>query len=247
MDEKNKLITEFASSLSNTIGADSLRIAVNHLTLVLSEFDVSAKSTELAPVDTESEKLLKRFLATKKVEGRSEKTLERYQYIIARLYKEMMVPFTEMNVYTLRFYLAQLEQNGCNENTVNGIRSIFCSFFGWLHDEGVIDKNPTSNLGIVKCKKVVRKPFTNVELELIKANCPSARDRAIVELLLATGCRIEEATSLNIADLNFSSQECKVLGKGNKERIVFLNDVCCLHVQKYLLERSDCNEALFVW
>lgn len=246
MNTKNALINEVASMLSTDFSADQSRKVVQKLTIALEKYDVSTKCTEIAVVDTESEMLLKKFLATKHVEGRSAKTIQRYQYILTRYYQASNIPFVETDVYALRLYLAQLETQGCNDNTINGIRSIFCSFFGWLFNEGFIDKNPTANLGAVKCKKVVRKPFSNTELELIKNNCETLRDRAIVEFLLSTGCRISEVTALNVSDINFATQECTVLGKGNRERVVFLNDVCVLHLKRYLNSRDTDNDILFV-
>ena len=115
-----------------------------------------------------------------------------------------------------------------------------------MHDEGFLEKNPASNLGTIKCKKEIRKPYSKIELELLKNACPTLRDRAIIEFLLSTGCRIEEVMNLNISDIDFIKQECMVLGKGNKERVVFLNDVCAMHLKNYLDSREDSNEALFI-
>lgn len=246
METKSRFLSEVMAQLSESFDLDLLKSIEASLLMALKNYEISDKCEAIAVRETESEKYLRTFLATKKLEGRSEKTIERYRYILARYYSTMLVPFKDTDVYTLRLYLAQLEQDGCSDNTINGIRCVFSSFFGWLHNEGFIDKNPTSNLGVVKCKKVIRKPYSNVELEKIRDACVKDRDRAIIEFLLSTGCRIEETTNLNIQDINFITQEVKVLGKGNKERIVFLNDVACLYLNKYLNCRSDSSEALFV-
>lgn len=246
MENKTKLLSEFAALLPNTFTADEIRAATSALTMALKDYDVVPASRAIAPVDTESEKLLKKFLATKRVEGRSEKTIERYRYIIARFYHSINCPLDEVDVYALRLYLAELEQAGSNSNTINGVRAVLSSFYGWIHNEGFIDKNPAANLGVVKCKKVIRKPYTGAELELIKGACRTLRDRALVEFLLATGCRVDEVTNLDIDDVNFITREVTVLGKGNKERVVFLNDVCVLHLSKYLDSRKDDGRALFV-
>ena len=246
MDYRSKIISDFITSLSDLVDGESLRIVADKMTLILSDYDVAPKCTALATVDTESEMLLKKFLATKRVEGRSAKTIERYRYIISRYYRTADVSFKDTDVYALRLYLAKLEMEGCKDSTINGIRAVFCSFFGWLYNEGFIDKNPTANLGVIKCKKVVRKPYSNTELELIKRSCENPRDRAIVEFLLSTGCRISEVTKLNVSDINFVTQECTVLGKGNKERVVFLSDVCILHLRRYLDTRNTDSDILFV-
>lgn len=246
MDHRKNLISAFTELLSDRLDNTDMNTAVNALTIAIAEYDIQPKSTELMVINTESEMMLKKFLATKRLEGRSEKTIERYRYIIQRFYNTMGIPYKEVDVFALRLYLAQLEQNGCKDRTINGIRSIFSSFFSWLHDEGFIETNPSSNLSAIKCRKTIRKPYSNVELETIKNNCKTIRDRALIEFLLSTGCRINEATNLNRDDVNFTSQECKVLGKGNKERIVFMSDVCCMRLQEYLASRSDSEEALFL-
>lgn len=245
MDVKSKFITDFMSELSD-IEPSTLRKVTHRLTLIFENYELSEKCTALQVSDNESLMMLKKFLATKRVEGKSEKTVERYRYIITRFYNQMQIAFDEVDVFTLRLYLAQLEQSGCNDNTVNGIRCVFSSFFSWLHCEGMISSNPTSNLKPIKCKKVIRKPYSGVELELIKNNCKTLRDRAVVEFLLSTGCRVAEICALNIDDVNFQTQECKVLGKGNKERIVYISDICALHLNKYINSRTDSEDALFI-
>ena len=246
LDYRHKLISDTIASLHSSLDSATLQIVNDRLTIALSDYEIIPRCTTLQVIDTESEMMLKKFLATKRLEGRSEKTIERYRYIIQRFYDDMNLPYKDVDVYALRLYLATLTQNGCSDNTVKGIQAVFSSFFGWLANEGFIDRDPSANLGIIKCKKVIRLPYSNVELELIKANCSTTRDRAIVEFLLSTGCRIDEMTSLNITDVNFATQEVKVLGKGNKERIVYINDVAAMHLRKYLSSRSDNNEALFV-
>lgn len=245
-DAKDKLLSEITSELSERFDYSELKEITKILLLKMEDYTVEVKCTSIAVIDTESISLLKKFLATKKVEGRSEKTIERYRYILQRFINELDIPLTEVDVYVLRLYLAKLEVDGCCDNTIKGIRGVFCSFFGWLHDEGFIEKDPSANLGTIKCKKEIRKPYSKIELELLKNACPTLRDRAIIEFLLSTGCRIEETTNLNISDIDFIKQECKVLGKGNKERVVFLNDVCTMHLKQYLDSRTDNNEALFI-
>ena len=84
--------------------------------------------------DTESQKLVKKFLATKRIEGRSQKTIDRYSYVIKRMMEYLNMPIKDMDVYSLRLYLAEMEMNGSKDSTLNGIRWIMCSFFGWLYD-----------------------------------------------------------------------------------------------------------------
>lgn len=243
---KNNFLNEITVGLSSKYGTGDLQIITNIILTKLDNYEISEKTTELMVVNAANEKLLKRFLATKKVEGRSEKTLNRYNYILGRMLASLNIPLEEVDVYALRLYLANLGMNGNKDNTVNGIRWIVCSFFKWLHNEGYVKNDPTINLQKIKCKKEIKTPFNKIEIEKLKAGCDTKRNRAIIEFLLSTGCRISEMTNVNIADVNFHTQECKILGKGNKERIVFINDVCLMHLQDYLKERHDQSLALFI-
>ena len=71
------------------------------------------------------------------------------------------------------------------------------------------------------------------------------RELALVDFLYSTGCRVSEVSKLDISDVDFEKSECLVLGKGNKERIVYLSPVSAMHLQEYLNSRSDASESLF--
>ena len=120
-----------------------------------------------------------------------------------------------------------------------------CSFFGWLWREGLIEKNPCGNIATIKCKKVIRKPYTPEEVERLKESCLTLRDKTIICVLLSTGCRISEVCNLNRDDIDFQRLECKVLGKGNKERTVYIDSVTAMMLKRYILTRDDITQALF--
>lgn len=86
----------------------------------------------------------------------------------------------------------------------------------------------------------------DVDLELLKTHCKRTRDKAIILFLLSTGCRISEVTQLNRTDVDFDNLVCKVLGKGNKERMVYIDAVTAMILNEYLQSRKDDSPALFV-
>ena len=189
---------------------------------------------------------LQAFLDAKAIEGRSEKTLERYKYLINRFLEESKTPTMKITVYHLRQFLMTEKKRGIADRTLEGYRSVFSSYFGWLHKEGLIPQNPCANLGAIKCAKLVKEPYSPTDIERLKEACRSLRDKAIVAFLLSTGCRISEVCALDRDDINASAYECTVLGKGNKERIVYLDSVAMMLLQRYLATRKDMNGALFV-
>jgi len=192
------------------------------------------------------EDILSMYLDTKRIEGRSEKTLIRYRYIINRFRNTDSTPIRNMTVYNLRQYLANEKRRGISDNTLRGEREIFRSFFGWANREGLLQNNPAGNLNAIKCKKEVKLPYSDVDIERLKEACTTARDKALITFLLSTGCRISEVCDLNRKDIDFRNLECTVLGKGNKERIVYIDSIAAMQLQNYLNGRHDNDEALFI-
>jgi site-specific recombinase XerD len=72
------------------------------------------------------------------------------------------------------------------------------------------------------------------------------RDRALFEFLYCTGLRVSEASRINVSDIDLANLQLKVVGKGNKERIVFISDEALLWLRKYLDCREDNSPALFI-
>ena len=190
--------------------------------------------------------LLKAYLDAKVIEGRSAKTIERYRYTIVNLLETTKVPIRQITVFHLRGYLMRERERGVSDSTLEGMRSVFSAFFNWLQRESMIQLNPCANLGPIKSVKQVKGPYSDVDIERLKAACHTLRDKAIVCFLLTTGCRISEVVGLNREDVDLRTMRCKVLGKGNKERIAYFDTITALHLRTYLESRTDDHPALFV-
>lgn len=190
--------------------------------------------------------VLELFLDAKRIEGCSEKTIAHYKYCINRLAEDIKTPLHSITVFHLRSYLMNEKKRGIADLTINGYRCIFSSFFGWASKEGLIERNPCTNLSKIKSAKKVKLPLDDVDIERLKIACTNLRDKAIIMFLLSTGCRISEVCGINRSDLDFHNLECTVLGKGNKERTVYFDSVTSMIVKNYLDSRSDQSEALFV-
>ena len=238
---KTTLMRELEKQLGRILTAEALGNAMPLIGDCLSSYDV-----EQAADPDRNEDLLDAFMAAKEVEGRSAKTMERYRYIIRRFLAESNAETKNITVYHIRAYLMSEKKRGISDSTLEGCRSVFSSYFGWLWKEGLIRSNPCSNLGAIKCQKVVRMAYSSEDLERLREGCATIRDRALLAFLLSTGCRISEVCALNREDIDFQALECKVLGKGNKERVVYLDSVAAMLLRRYLNERKDENPALFV-
>lgn len=189
--------------------------------------------------------LIKSFVSSLNVQGRSQKTIERYVYVISRFMKAANKTARSVTVYHIRNWLAQEKQRGIQESTLEGDRSVLSAYFGWLFREGLIEKNPITNVGVIKVPKKQKKTYSDIDFEKMNQSCATIRDRAIIHFLRSTGCRISEMCGLDRDTVDLEALECVVHGKGNKDRVVYLDAVAGMILGEYLKQRTDMSQALF--
>lgn len=240
--EKQMFLESVRSSISGELTGTQLEYVMDHVSEIIKDYDLIPIERDFQP----GSDLLETFLMAKQIEGRSAKTVGRYRYIIVKMLEHVKAPVESINVYHVRKFLMFEKGRGISDQTIKGYREVYSSFFGWLHKEGLIQKNPIANIGAIKCEKKVRKPLSDIDIEKLKECCETDRNRAIFFFLLSTGCRISEACDLNRDDVNTNSMECIVHGKGNKQRTVFMSAVAAMMLKRYLNERTDNSPALFV-
>ena len=244
---KEKLILEISNAMTNILSVEQLAKLNSVLLKSISKYTVSMSEEQAPSLATSNETLLKAFLSAKQVEGCSYPTIRYYGNTIKQLADNMPKRFTDYTTEDIRAYLAVFQQkHNATKVTVDNVRRIFSSFFSWLEEEDYILKNPVRRIHKVKTGTQVREVLSDESLESIRDTCTHSRDLAMIDLLASTGMRVGELVKLNREDINFTERECVVFGKGNKQRIVYFNARTKIHLQQYLNERSDQNEALFV-
>ena len=186
------------------------------------------------------------FISAKRIEGCSEKTLNYYRKTIEAMLDGIGKSAQQTTTDDLRKYLTNYQvQRRSSKVTIDNIRRILSSFFSWLEDEDFIVKSPVRRIHKVKTAKVIKDTYSDEALELMRDNCTAARDLAMIDLLASSGMRVGEMVALNREDINFNERECVVIGKGNKERLVYFDARTKIHLQNYLKGRADSNPALF--
>ena len=190
--------------------------------------------------------LLDSFLASMKIQGRSEKTMYRYERMIRKFMEFAKCQTRRVSVYHVRNWLAAEKERGLKESSLEGCRQVLSSYFGWLHREDLIEKNPMNNIGPIKVPKKQKETFSDVEMAKLMAACKTLREKAILSFLASTACRVSEMCNLNRDQLNLKSQEVIVYGKGDKERVVYFDSVTADLLERYLKRRKDKLDALFI-
>ena len=145
------------------------------------------------------------FITAKRIEGCSEKTLSYYRKTIEALIAGVGKAVQQITTDDLRRYLTSYQiQRRSSKVTIDNIRRILSSFFSWLEDEDFIVKSPVRRIHKVKTAKVVKDTYTDEALELMRDNCKTARDLAMIDLLASSGMRVGELVTLNREDINFN-------------------------------------------
>lgn len=187
------------------------------------------------------------FLAAKRIEGCSEKSLKYYKATIEMMSATVGKSVKHIETDDIRRYLTEYqEKKKSSKVTIDNIRRILSSFFSWLEDEDYIIKSPVRRIHRVKTGTNIKETYSDEALELMRDNCTELRDLAIIDMLASTGMRVGEMVLLNRNDIDFNERECIVFGKGSKERVVYFDARTKIHLQNYLESRTDDNPALFV-
>ena len=242
---KQQLITDVVQQMLPYLDNAQLMQLKQSLSLILSKYTVLEDDDY--PKEDDNSVLLERFLAAKRVEGCSEKTLKYYQSTIEAMLTGVGKGIRHILTEDLRSYLTDYQRRkNSSRVTIDNIRRILSSFFSWLEDEDYIIKSPVRRIHKVKTVSSIKETYTDEDLEKMRDNCEEIRDLAMIDMLASTGMRIGEMVLLNREDIDFAERECVVFGKGEKERIVYFDARTKLHLTEYLESRMDDNPALFV-
>lgn len=237
---KEKIISNILQRMQNKINNKQLE----ELKIILID-EFSEENEE--DKGKSNEQLKKLFIDAKRLEGCSDKTILYYVSTIETMITKINKSIVEIETEDLRTYLSDYQiNNNSSKVTIDNIRRILSSFFSWLENENYIIKSPVRRIKKVKAPSIVKETYTDEELETMRDNVAALRDLVLIDILASTGMRVGELVKLNIEDINFTERECIVLGKGNKERVVYFDARTKIHLKRYLENRKDNNKALLI-
>ncbi|MGM0688883.1 MAG: site-specific tyrosine recombinase XerD [Bacillota bacterium] len=199
------------------------------------------------------------YLAVEK--GLAKNTLESYRRDLNKFIKFMQKRKIndpgEIDRESLSIFIGELKKNGSATATISRNIASIRSFFNFLLQEGIIENNPALDLESPRIEKKLPRVLTTEEIDqLLCQPKPSdhngLRDRAMLELLYASGIRVSELVSLNITDFDPLVGYLRCRGKGMKERIVPIGSIAINYVNEYLdksrakLLKKNGDPSLFV-
>lgn len=241
---KEKIIKEVEQKMASILNNEQKEKLKEVLLYTFYNIEVTSIKDELVEDTTDYAKM---FIAAKRIEGCSERTLNYYETTIRVMIEKLSKKINSIETEDLRNYLSEYQaKNNCSKVTIDNVRRILSSFFAWLEDEDYIMKSPVRRIHKVKATQTVKETYTDEELEEMRDACVEIRDLAMVDFLASTGVRVGELVNLDRVDIDMQERSCVVLGKGGKEREVYFDARTKIHLQNYLNFRIDNNPALFV-
>ena len=239
MDEV-RLKDELMARLSNELERPALQVIDGALSAVLRNYEVAKRETGLS-TNVISFPELDIFIGKMRFENYSASTVNQYQRFLTDLLVYVGKPVQEItgeDVVECLNYYEQVRQ--ISASTKDHKRRIASSFFAFLHDRGYIRRNPMATVDPIKYVAEIREALSPREMEKMRIACgTNIRDNAVLELFLATGCRVSEVVNMDLGNLDLQAGYVKVIGKGQKERIVFFSERALEYLEQYLGDRRS--------
>jgi site-specific recombinase XerD len=237
-----RLMNDLNVLVSTMFPEADMNILPVRLEEVLCNYNIERKSD--LQMEKDLPEKIQLYLASKKIEGLSKKTLKGYNSELNLFNRYCQKATALVTTADIRGYLASFDK--AKVGTIGQKLSVLKSFFGWLVKEEILLRDPTGKVNAPKKPKRLPKGLTIEELETVRESCKTLRQRALLEVFYSTGCRLSEIAGMNREDINIQAMNLRVVGKGNKERVVYLSFKALFHLKKYLNSRNDECEALFV-
>lgn len=210
-------------------------------------YDFSQKELSLMVYNDDLPEMAKTYLVCKKIEGLSDRTLATYMRTLKIFFREFCKPVEAIGPNDIRIFLYKYQQERkCSNRSLDKYRGYLSSFFTWATDEGYLVRNPMRTISAIKYEKRPRQNLTQLELEYLRSGCRSPRDRAIIEFLYSTGCRVSEIAGVKKSDVDWNAKSVHLFGKGNKHRTSYINAKSEVSLRTYLETREDDSPHLFV-
>ena len=233
MSCQEEYISRIKHELLGFFTTDQVCRIVESLLLVCSDYRIEKHSTSIVSYQpeciSEAQFVVQNFLVAKSVEGFSPRSIAYYHQILKQFFASTTTQFPNQSLKCIssdvvRWYLAMRSVLGkVSKVTLNNERRVLSSFFSWASSEGYVQVNPMLKIKSIRVDKRVKEPFTDDDMEAIRGSVRNNFEHALVELLYSTGIRCSELVQIRIRDIDFQNMQMKVLGKGGKERFVYLN------------------------
>ena len=240
--------TVLTMNLCQILPSDQLKVVLDAVDITMADFEISKKPMEIIPASGGIPEVLKYFLASKAIANLSKNTLKQYKFKLTHFFDKVKKAYSDIQANDIRIYLYnfRIERNA-SDSYVDSTRVVINSFFQWLVDNEYLNKNPCAKVEKIRFQPKRRESFSPLNLETLRWNCKTIREKALIDFLYSTGCRVSECADVLLSDIDWNRNAVLIRhGKGNKERTVFFNDESKVTLTEYIKSRDDNTPALWV-
>ncbi len=244
---QEKLINRTLLELQDQLSGDQLRRLKDVLTIECAKYLIAEQKNEVVIYDETSDiAAYKQFFVSKKLQGLSSGTLNLYMQTINLFMRSVKKPFSDVTTNDIRLFIANREMiDNVSKGTLARERGCIVRFFKWLCNEEYIVKDPGARVENIKVPKRKKQEFSELEVEKLRSATANSKESLVIELLLSTGCRVSELVSLNFRDYDQENDSITVIGKGNKQRTLYLNAKAKMALNHYLKDVPHITGPLF--
>ena len=230
------LMTNILNSMVGCLNDEQYNTLKNTLYIQFHDVDVISKSYEVSlPIQQDNDLILHYFENALRVARKSDLTVKQYIRTAKLLHAFRGKDFAAMDSWDIMEFIAYHQKTRHWSNSYASTQQHYISaLFNFLMKADIIEKNPMIKLDAIKKEETIKKPFSRMDIEVMRDTCCNAdREIAIIELLLSSGIRVDELVKLNWNDLDYTTLSFIVYGKGAKERTALFNERASFHLQKY--------------
>lgn len=243
---KNAFIAMVTDRVAD-LTVDQMNRITECLDVCAAHYTVEQAETALSVPSEDVPELVRTYIATKTIEGLSKLGLKNRLWRLRIFCRYVQKPFDQVTTQDIRVFLYKYQEDrGISGSSLENVRGDICTFFHWLAAEGYIQRDPAITIKPIKYEKKQRQSLSQIELEYVRKCCKDIRERAMIEFMYSTGCRVSELIGVKLQDVNFQTDEVHLFGKGQKHRTSYINAKCHVALQEYLKTRNDNSEYLFV-
>lgn len=246
MNEKSEMMSRLVPQIQILCGRELGDDVAALIAQALDCYDLVRIERSVVVYDSTDKGLVGRFFVAKEALGLSPKSLDAYKKAIVEFMSRVNKHIKDVTTEDVRLFLMQKKIGGASACYQNHLRLCLSSFYSFLHEEGLISTNPLSRVKKIRQPQVVKEPFSEQDVELMRNGASNLRDKAIIDFLISTGCRVSEMTAANRDDVDWRNNQVLVKGKGQKFRLVYLNARAMVSLKAYLDSRVDSSNALFI-
>lgn len=240
------LRTDFLASLTDSFPSEEVERILHVLDKISADYEFTYKAKDLIVASGVPE-IVKMYIASLVVENKAKSTVDDYRRKLIRFFDCIRKPFDAVTTNDIRIYMWQYQQD-CNlqKSSLDHVRSVLNAFFEWLVDQELLQRNPCRLIDPIKYNANKLPPLDVLELEYLRSACRSPREKALVDFLASSGCRISECAAVKLTDINWDDRSIVIRhGKGDKERTTYFNAEARVSLQTYLDSKKVQSPYLF--